>query len=246
MAKRRSMRGVVAAVVCWTWAEAAPVHAEAPGVDPALERCAGDTGARLRFLEASLAGDRRYADLWWKGWTSVFAGGVVVQGTRAGFEGDEGQRADLIVSAAKAGIGLARSLWSPPPARLGASELASISTATPAGCEERRARAEAILRRNAEKTASERRSWIPHAANLGLNLAGALIVAEGFDEQDGWVSGAIGFAVGEGRIWSYPWQAENALAAYERRFPASGVPHAPAPSWHFESWGTGARVTLRY
>lgn len=246
MRRRRSSTRLVAAVLCWIGSGAAPVAAEEPAPDPALERCTGDTGTRLRFLEARLAGDRRYADLWWKGWTSVFAGGVVFQGARAGFEGDEGQRADLIVSAAKAGIGLARSLWSPPPARRGASELASISTATPEGCAERLARAEAILRRNAEKTAFERRSWIPHAANLGLNLAGALIVAEGFDEQDGWVSGAIGFAVGEGRIWSYPWQAENALADYERRFPASGVPHAPAPSWHFESWGAGARVTLRY
>jgi hypothetical protein len=236
----------LAAVAWLALAASAPAGAQEPPADPALERCAGDTGARLRFLEARLAGDRRYADLWWKGWTGVFVGGIVVQGARAGFEGHEGQRADLIVSAAKSGIGLARSLWSPPPARMGAAELAEMPTATPADCAERLARAEQILRRNAADGASERRSWIPHAANLGLNLAGALIVAEGFDEKDGWVSGAIGFAVGEGRIWSYPWQAGNALAEYERRFPASGVPRTPPVTWHFESWGAGARVSLRY
>jgi hypothetical protein len=234
----------VAAGCALAWA--APARADAPAADPALARCTGETGARLRFLEGELAGDRRYADLWWKGWTTVFASGVVVQGARAGFEGHEGQRADLIVSAAKSAIGLTRSLWSPPSARLGASELAGMPTATEADCAARLARAEQVLRRNAEESRSERRSWVPHAANLGLNLAGALIVAEGFDEKDGWTSGAIGFAVGEGRIWSHPWQAGNALAEYERRFPASGVPREPPTSWHFESWGAGARVTVRY
>jgi hypothetical protein len=225
---------------------AAPAAAKEVAVDPALERCGGDTGARLRFLETNLEDDRRYADLWWKGWTTVFVSGIVVQGARAGFEGHEGQRADLIVSAAKSGIGLARSLWSPPPARRGAAELQGISTDTPAGCAERLARAEEILRRNAEDGRSERRSWIPHLGNLGLNLAGALIVTQGFGERDGWGSAALGFAVGEVRIWSYPWQAGNALEEYEQRFPASGLPATPPTTWHFEPWGAGARVTLRY
>lgn len=236
----------------WTFvllavAAAAPASAEERRAgDPASERCGGETGERLRFLESRLDGNQRYADLWWKGWTAVYVGGIAVQGTRAGFEDDRGQRADLIVTAAKSGIGLARNLWSPPPARLGASELAGLPTDTAEGCAQRLARAEQVLRRNAQDARDERRSWIPHLANFGLNLAGAVIVAEGFDEQDGWLSGALGFAVGEGRIWSYPWQAGGALEEYERRFPASGVPRPPPTTWHFESWGAGARVTVRY
>jgi hypothetical protein len=208
--------------------------------------CGGDAGARLRFLEESLEGDERYADWWWRGWGAVYVGGIVVQGSRAALEEEQGKRADMIVAAAKSGIGLARTIWAPPPARLGAEELVGMPTATPEECQERLARAEGILRRNAEDSRGERRSWIPHLANLGLNLAGAVIVAEGFDESDGWVSGAVGFAVGEARIWSYPWQAEGALEEYERRFPASGVPAPPPATWHFEPWGAGARVTLRY
>src|SRR5690606_14009632 len=138
-----------------------------------------------------------------------------------------GERADLVVSAAKAGIGLARTVWRPPSARRGADELRELPTGTPEACAARLALAEAILRRNAAESAARRRSWVPHLANLGLNLAGALIVAEGFDEPDWWVSGALGFAVGEVQIWSHPWQAGTALADYERRFPASGVPRAP-------------------
>jgi len=214
--------------------------------DRALARCAGETGQRLRFLESRLDGHARYADLWWKGWTGVFAGGIVVSGVRAGFEGDRGERADLVVTAAKSAIGLARNLWAPPPARLGARELAGMPTDTADGCARRLARAEEILHRNVEDAREGRRSWIPHVANLALNLAGALIVAEGFDEADGWTSGALGFAVGEARIWSHPWQAGGTLAEYRRRFPASGVPQAPATSWHLESWGAGARVTVRY
>jgi hypothetical protein len=242
---RSTIRGLRLAALLVAGASA-PVQAGETRSDPAIERCSGDVGARLRFLEDSLAGDRRYADLWWKGWSTVFVGGIVVQGTRAGFEEEQGKRAEFIVTAAKSSIGLARALWSPPPARLGAAELAGMATETPADCAERLVRAEEILRRNAEDTQDERRSWIPHVANFGLNLAGAVIVAEGFDESDGWWSGALGFAVGEGRIWSYPWQATGDLAEYERRFPASGVPQSPPTSWHFESWGAGARVTLRY
>jgi hypothetical protein len=226
----------------------APALAADPDRAPAAPRalCESGTEARLRFLEEHLEGRRTYADLWWKGWNTVYAGGIVVEGVRAGLEDDRGERADRIVGAVKSGIGLAQNLWSPPPARLGASELDDLPTDSPEGCAQRLARAEEILRRNAEASHDERRSWIPHLGNLGLNLAGALIVAKGFDERSGWGSGALGFAVGEVRIWSYPWHAGGALEEYERRFPASGVPQGPPTTWRIESWAGGARVVLRY
>ena len=239
------IEGLACALALLATGAAAPAAAE-PESDPALAHCAGETGERLRFLESRLDGHARYADLWWKGWSGVYVGGIVVSGARAGFEGDRGERADLIVTAAKSGIGLARNLWSSPPARLGATELAGLPTDTAEACAQRLARAEEILHRNAQDARDERRSWIPHLANLALNLAGAVIVAEGFDEQDGWTSGALGFAVGEARIWSHPWQAGGTLDEYRRRFPASGVPQAPATTWQLESWGAGARLTLRY
>ena len=121
-----------------------------------------------------------------------------------------------------------------------------MPTSTPEGCAQRLARAEQILRENAARSRRERRSWIPHAGNLALNLAGAVIVAKAFDESSGWASGALGFAVGEARIWSYPWQARGALTEYERRFPASGVPRPPDTTWRLEPWGAGAQVGVRY
>jgi len=87
------------------------------------------------------------------------------------------------------------------------------------------------LHRAARQAHEERRSWRAHVGNLALNLAGAIVVAEGFDEGSGWGSGALGIVVGEIRIWTYPWQAERALAEYERRFPrATGA----RPRWRTE------------
>ena len=98
------------------------------------------------------------------------------------------------------------------------------------------------MRRATEQAHVERMTWRPHLANLALNLAGALIVAEGFDEGTGWASGAIGFAIGEVRIFTYPWQARGTLDEYGRRFPAPVT--SGGPGWYLEPFHTGARVTF--
>ena len=150
------------------------------------------------------------------------------------------------MSAVKAGVGLTDNLLRPTPDKDGTRELRTIPTSDAQGCARRLARAEEILRENAADSHKRRFSWKAHAANLGLNLAGALIVAKGFDEPSGWTSGALGLAVGEGRIWSYPWQAPGVLSEYERRFPKSGVPQPPETSWRIEPWGGGVRVVVHY
>ncbi len=216
------------------------------GADPALERCDRDTADRLRFLESHLDEKSGYAEGYWVGWTAVYSAGIAVQGARAGLDDDAGKRADAIVSVVKAGVGLTDNLLRPPPAKDGTRELHTISTSDAGGCARRLARAEEILRENAADSRRRRFSWKAHAGNLAINLAGALIVAEGFDESSGWTSGALGLAVGEGRIWSYPWHAPGALAEYERRFPASGVPRPPETSWRLEPWGNGARLVVQY
>jgi hypothetical protein len=208
--------------------------------------CDRDTRLRLHFLEDRLEHDRVYADRWWKAWNLVFVGGIVVDGTRAGFEHDKGERANLIVEVAKSGLGLVQNLAAPPIAREGARETLGMETRSQDDCALRLAHDEAILRAVAARSHHERRSWESHVANLALNVAGALIVAEGFHEGSGWSSGAIGAAVGEIQIWSYPWQARDALEEYERRFPGDGVVRAPRRSWRLESLGAGARLVLRW
>jgi len=225
---------------------ALPASRAKAGANGDPESCTGDTGERLQFLEGDLDDKRTYADRWWKAWSAVYVAGIAVEGTSAGLADDSGARADHVVSAAKAGIGLTHNLLRPPPARLGTRDLEQISTRTEDGCTERLARAEAILRENAEASRKNRFAWKPHLANLALNLGGAVIVAEGFHEPRGWASGAVGLAVGELRIWTYPWQADGAWKEYQRRFPASGVPQEPATSWHIEPSDGGARLVVDY
>jgi hypothetical protein len=232
-----------AALLAW---QAGAAIAQESGAS-AIDRCEGDTRQRLRFIEDHLDDKRTYAQRWMVGWNTVYSAGIVVGGGQAWMADDRGDRAAQVVSAVKSTIGLVQSVLDPPPARLGTRDLRTIPTDTAEDCARRLARAEEILRENAEKSREERFSWKPHAGNVALNLAGALIVSEGFgDETAAWQDGALGFVVGEGRIWSYPWHADGALREYERRFPASGVPQPPETTWHIESWGAGARFVLRY
>lgn len=210
--------------------------------DPALARCDGESAARLRFLEPRLAAQARYAGRWWWIWNGVYVGGIGYGAAAAGFGDERGERASDAVDAVKSAIGLGRNLLAPPVAREGVEALRAMDPSRPGACAERLAAAEDLLRRAAHQARQERRSWRAHLGNLALNLAGAIVVAEGFDEGSGWSSGALGFVVGEIRIWTYPWQAERALEDYQRRFPrAIG---AAAPRWRIESRGERERLVL--
>jgi hypothetical protein len=98
-------------------------------------------------------------------------------------------------------------------------------------CRARLAQAEADLRRNAHE--GERRwGWKSHVFNAALQAGGAAIVSETWGaRRDAWSQAALGLAFGEAIIWSFPWQATDALEDYERRFPASGLPPEPQVSW---------------
>jgi hypothetical protein len=208
-----------------------------------FEACDPDTAARLAFLEQRLDERRTYADRWWKIWTGGYALGTVVQSVRAGIEDDDGEQADLVVGAAKALFGTTRLLLFPPNARVGADPMRAVTPDSDAACRDRLAVGEDLLRRNAEESAS-RWSWKRHVANVAINVVGGVIVAEGFDETDGWTSAGIGIAVGETMTLTHPWTGEDDLEAYERRF--ASVPPATAPELRLGSWGRGLRVSVLF
>jgi hypothetical protein len=209
--------------------------------DPALASCDAESAARLRFLEPRLAAQARYAGRWWWTWNAVYVGGIGYGAAAAGFGDERGERAGDAVDAVKSAIGLGRNLLAPPVAREGVKALHAMEPRQPGVCAARLAAAEDLLERAAQQAHRERRSWRVHLGNLALNLAGAIVVAEGFDEGSGWGSGALGFVVGEIRIWTYPWQAERTRTEYERRFPrALGA----APRWRTESRGDRQLLVL--
>jgi hypothetical protein len=219
-----------------------PMHARA--VEPStLDRCSVDDAARIRFLEERLDQRRGYADLWWKGWTAGYGIGTIVEAVEAGIEDDRGRKADYAVSAAKAAFGTTRLLLYPPIARKGADPMRAIEPVDAAACRDRLATGEALLRESAHESES-RWSWKRHLANVAINVAGGVIVAEGFDESRGWTSMGIGIAVGEAMTFSHPWKGDDDLAEYERRF--GGAPPANRVSFTVAPWRQGARIILTF
>jgi hypothetical protein len=212
---------------CATFQEGAAL----PPPDGALAACEGSVGARLQYLEPRLAAHASYADRWWWLWNGVHATGLVYGGVMAGVEDDGGERALAAVDATKSAIGLADGVLDPPVLRKGIDPITDIETATAEGCVARLRAAEELLYAAADDAHAERRGWIAHAGNLALNLIGAVVVAEGFDEPSGWGAGALGFVVGEVELWSFPWHAEHTVREYERRFPRDEL---STPRWRIE------------
>jgi hypothetical protein len=218
-----------------------PADSDLPPPSPAIAGCDPAIAMRLSYLEPRLASHAEYANRWWWIWNSVHAIGLVYGGVNAGIEDDGGERAQGAVDATKSAIGLARGVLDPPALRDGYGLVEDVDTGTPQGCLQRLHAAEELLYTAAEQAHEERRGWTRHVGNLGLNTAGAAIVAEGFDEPSGWGSGALGFVVGEIEIWTYPWHAERTARDYEARFPRD---HLSAPRWRVEERGGDTVMVL--
>jgi hypothetical protein len=208
--------------------------AKLPRPDGALSACEGSVAARLQYLEPRLAAHASYAERWWWLWNGVHAAGIVYGGAMAGVEDDGGERALQAVDATKSAIGLADGIVNQPVLRKGMDEVTAIEVASMTGCVTRLRAAEQLLYAAAEDADERRRGWLAHAGNLALNLIGAVVVAEGFDESSGWGAGALGLVVGEIEIWSYPWHAEHTVREYERLFPRDEL---SAPRWRIEENG---------
>lgn len=177
-----------------------------------------EVSTRLHFIEERLRCAEPINLAWQMTWAGVYGVGMLVQSGRAVVSTDRAERADLIVSAVKAGIGTLARVLRPPNAMFGTRELRGLPDATPEQRLYKLRRAEALLERNAHE--SDRRYLVvAHAANLALNLIGGLIVWLGYDDLGRAAeSTGIGFAVGELSIWSQPWQPKHDWKEYQRRF----------------------------
>jgi hypothetical protein len=183
--------------------------------------CSAGTAERLTFIEDRLELRRPYAKYWWMGWTGFYGLGMVVQSARAPFEGDDSKQADLVVSAVKASFGFTRLVLWPPTAKAGSDAMRVVEPTDESQCRERLRIGEELMRKNARESES-RWDWKRHAANVGINVAGALIVSEAYDDPwRGWRSAGIGIAVGEAFTFSHPWKADDDLAEYESKFGTS-------------------------
>jgi hypothetical protein len=252
--RTRARRCLSLSLLVWvaqTGAESRTAVADVMGVDQAsrvaLRHCDPDDAERLVFLEGRLEENAPYARWWWRGWAGVYVTGIGLEGTRALLEDDQAKRANSLATVAKSTIGLGRALFSYPEAALGVRELEDPPIEDATTCRDRLELAEGRLRKAAEEAHDERWSWIPHAVNFGLNAGAAVFVAETYDHDEAYWSGALGLAVGEVRTWSYPWQAEDDWEQYESRF-AEGeeAPSEPEVTFDLEPTPNGARVVIRF
>ncbi len=201
---------------------------------------------RLAFLETRFRAQQTYARYWQTGFTSAWATGAVLGTVEASLSSEPDNRVPAIVTAAKAAIGTTKLLVSPHPARLGAAPL-EIQRETRRATLEARVRAGERQLLAIEHKAHERRSWVAHAANIGLNaLGGGIIVAVG-NPSDAIQNVGLGILFGEVMLWSMPKRGIEDLQDY-RVFVSESVrrPVEPATSVVIAPMSRGARVEIRF
>lgn len=243
-ARRTPRRTLLAGSLLFLAAGAARAEDQTPNLLD-VSACSEGSQARLQWLVERLESREQYADIWWKGWFGFYAIGVVYQSTSAALEDDGSHQADDIVGAVKAVIGVTRLYFFRPTARLGADPLIVAAPPDEASCVARVAEGEELLRKAADES-EQRWDWKPHFFNVALNLAGALIATQAFDDDNGfkkgWYSMGIGIAVGEAMIFSHPWKGKSDLEEYQAAF----SPSVPQTSWSIQPYHAGLRLQVNF
>lgn len=204
-----------------------------PLADPAEAAALSDAeiDRRLEFLTARLDAGRRHAALWQYGWLGVNAVGGIAPAVQAGF--DDGTDRDYdIIEASKGAIGVTYLLVAPMPGRHGADLIRAMPDATHADRAARLLEAERTLHETALRS-EQRKQWLVHLGNLGLNLAGGIALFALGDPEKAGLSIGVDTAVGEVQILTQPWKPEKDWADY-RAFVETGHASAvpTARSWH--------------
>lgn len=219
------VKGLIVAVVLLASGAAAAQTCPIPdGADPALEGF--DAQTRFQFIDARLAADARTARTFNLGWGWGFLGASAAQAGVGLWQPidyiNDDRSLSLYVGAGKAFIGSASQFIRPAKVRR-----ATWDPADPCGSV---ARAEAAMRWTA-RIEGRKGGWLGRAEGLALNLAALAILGFGFDLwTEGLISTAVGLAVGEVRLYTYPRGAMRAKAAY-RAGDVTATPPARTRAW---------------
>ena len=172
---------------------------------------------RSDFLLQSLESRQKYGTRWHRSWVTVYSLGLVVEGVRAGLTDHDGARAEYLVGATKAVIALGEIYGRPICERFGADPILEMPDATDDDRLRRLVAAEDLLEDNAKRDHS-RYTWLPHASNAALNLAGGGVLLAIDEPERAAMSAGVGIAFGELFIWTAPRGADADLHAYRQRF----------------------------
>lgn len=203
--------------------------------------------ARAAFLEQRLGTQRTHADAWWWGWSIFYGIGAVVQGVRATDAPSDADKADRIIGSFESSAALIR-LMVQPHAGIEAAPISPRRSATREELEAYVAEGERVLAVNADAT-NAFGPWYAHLINFAINGATGLFLGLRYNE---WgkaaLSTGIGVAIGEAQIFTAPWEADNDLSEYRRRFGARpGMPVAASgPSFTFAPGPGGLAFGARF
>ena len=191
--------------------------------------------SRLAYIQHSLDGGQRAADLWWSGWLigySVATGGQLATYSNSR---DEKQRQDMRVGSITTALGMGAQLVFPLEAGWFAARLRAIPGDSPEARQVKLATAESYLRKAAAQEALGR-SWKAHALTAAVNLAAGLTIWRHYNRpaKDGLITFAIGQLISEAQIFSQPMRAVRDLREYEQRsdFGAVGMAADPRRTWY--------------
>ena len=170
---------------------------------------------RLDFIEQRLDASKRHAQIWYWSWMTVNGGATVALSVASAITDEADDRARTPPGGARGARGRRSDR---DPAAPGA--LWRRADPQPAGRHARAAPGQAGAGRSAaarqRRRAEDRRSWLLHLANFGLNAAaGAGTYAAG-KTSDALISFGSGFAAGEVYIWSEPGDPARDWQDYQR------------------------------
>ena len=205
--------------------------------------------SRLAYIQHSLDGGQRAADLWGSGWLSGYSLATMGQLVAYSNSSNEKQRQDNLVGAVTTALGAGGQLVFPLEVGWFAARLRAVPGDTPEARRVKLVAAESYLRKAAAQE-SFGRSWKTHAMTAAVNLAAGLTIWLHYDRpaKDGLVAFAIGQIISEVQIFSQPMKAVRDLAEYERRsdFGAVGMAGEPRPTWYVRVAPAGFVVGCRF
>ncbi len=200
--------------------------------------------SRVASLVGRLDAGKGNAQLWQYSFQGAWGIGIALGTTEAVLTNDRDKRVSSIVTASKATLGSLRlGLW-PNPGRLGAEPILEIPGDDRQALEARVRAGEAQLLA-VDHRARSRKSWVPHASNVGINMAGFGVIAALGDLEDAAISAGVGIAFGELMLLTMPWRGEEDLAAYRRSL-GNPAPVDPKPSFFLAPSHRGAVVGVRF
>jgi len=181
---------------------------------------------RLTFLSAKLEENRLHAALWYYGFLTVNAGGMVAGSISASFEDDKDDKVYNILNASLGLIGTGYLLAAPLPGRSGSDPIYEMPFDTHEQRAAQLAAAEQILYGAAGRD-RQRTGWLLTTGNIVLNAAAASVLLARESYGNAALLFFINSAVGEAQILLTPWQPEEMWEEYRQFVDRDGVAAEP-------------------